>query len=992
MDVRATKPQLAGREHELVVLERALGALAAGRAGIVSIVGAPGLGKSRLLEELGARAEARRWIVLAGRASEFERDLPFAPIVDALDAYLAARAEDLAPGLEPGVARRLGIVFPALADAVDQPPGDLPGERHRTHRAIGALLAKLAGERPLVLALDDLHWADDATLELVSHLVRHRNDAPVLLALGMRPSPVPATLRPALSAIARDEDSHLELRPLTRAESEAVIGDGLPADMREQIHEQSTGNPFFLQHLARAARLRADGADAEPMTGHDDLLGIPVAVATALAVEVARLPDEALTVLRGAAVAGEPFTPSTVAAVCAVAEDRVLAALDQLLDAALVQPTPTPREYRFAHPIVRRAVYDATPGGWRLAAHARAARELEARGAPASELAGHVEQVAERGDGSALAVLIAAADATAAMSPHASARWLDSALRLLPDTPDQRKRRLELLTRLAGVRAAAGQLEESRAVLDRIDRELPADLVSLRARVAASAAKVDRLLGRSGTHDALVAALEALPADAGADAAALEVELAADAFFAGDFPLMHRWVDRALAHSRRLDDRGLLVTATGLAGSACYMTGDVAGALLHLDDASAGLAALADEHAARHLHALAWFAWCEAFVERHAAAEAHVERARGLARRTGQGHVLPLLGTVSAFCALERGDLARAVQEAGVAAEEALLGGNTAFRCWALMMGCAAETAAGNLIKALEIGNEATNAPDDDIVSLVARCYRGEALIAAGEPRAGRDEILAGGGGPQLDHIETPFRPRWFAALAEAEVALGDVDAARAWAQRAHDLADASGLDGRRAVAHRARCLVAAAAGDTAAAVDAATAGVEAAQRAGLRLEAGRGLLLRGTICASAGDRDAALGSLQAAQAVLADCGAWRLRDDAAAALRRLGHRAVTPRRPGHAVGDAVLSAREGDVLDLVARGLTNRQVAAELFVSDRTVETHLAHAFGKLGVTSRAGAAAAWERERAAHGARPSRPHPAAAAAQTPAAMRSTS
>ena len=961
MPTHATKAVLVGRERELGVLDDALAALADGAGGIVAVVGGAGLGKSRLLEELGTRADARGWMVLAGNASEFERDLPFAPLVGALDAYLAARAGDL-DGAAPGM---LGAVFPALAAAVQGAPGDVPAERHRTHRAIQDLLVRLAHERPLVLTLDDLHWADAATVELVSHLVRHPPPAPVLLGLGSRAAQASPALRATLSAIAAGRrGSHVELEPLSPEDADLLLGDDLGADVREQLYEESAGNPFFLAHLARAARHRGDGGVAPLVAAHPEL-EVPPAVAAALEEEVGRLATHAVTTLHAAAVAGEPFTPDLVAVVADLPEALVLTCLDELLEAALVVGTQTPREHRFAHPIVRRAAYQASPAGWRLAAHARAAGELERRGVPAPMRAHHLEQAAGHGDEQAIAVLLEAAAATAAMSPAASAHWLDAALRLLPDTPAEMGRRLDLLARRATALAGAGRLSESLAALEELGLALPESQVALRARVAAGAAKVAHLLGRHDSRDTLTEALEQLPADATADAVRLQLELASDAFFTGDFATMRDWVERARAHDD-VDDPALVVAVEGVAGCAHYMVGDVATALSHLDAAALGLDQLADGDVAAHLNSLAWFAWCEAFVERFDDAEAHADRARGLARVAGQAHVLALLGMVRAYCELERGSVAQAAEEAAAAAEESLLVGNGPLRCWALALGCAAATAAGEVERALVLGAEAVEEAGDDIVSALASCYQAEALLASGDAAGARDVVLAGAGGEELAFIEEPFRPRWFALLAEAEAALGDLDAARTWLARARAAAAASTLAGREALALRAAAVVERAAGDLDAALAAAREATEAAQRAGLATERGRALLLEGELLAQTGDAKRAVERLRAAEETLAGCGAWRSRDDAAKLLRGLGHRPTAPRRAGHAVGDALLSAREAEVVELVAQGHTNKEVAADLFVSEKTVESHLANVFAKLGVTSRAAAAAAWERARA--------------------------
>src|SRR5689334_4219119 len=157
---------LVGRAAELRALDRLLDDAAAGRAGAVAVVGEPGIGKTRLLAELSARADGRGVLVLSGSASEFERDLPFWVFVDALDEYLAG----LAPTRLSGELRAaLAPVFPACGGAA---PPSRQDDRYRTHGAVRRCLEVLSGRTPLVLVLDDLHWADPGSADLLAALLR----------------------------------------------------------------------------------------------------------------------------------------------------------------------------------------------------------------------------------------------------------------------------------------------------------------------------------------------------------------------------------------------------------------------------------------------------------------------------------------------------------------------------------------------------------------------------------------------------------------------------------------------------------------------------------------------------------------------------------------------------------------------------------------------------------------------------------------------------
>src|SRR3954454_8790488 len=241
-----TAERLVGRDAELQRLEQSLGGVGRHAAAMLALVGEPGIGKTRLLAELEARAARRDHLVLAGRAAEFESELPFAVVVDALDRHLAEidprRLETLgAPRLA-----ELGRVFPALADLA--PPGGrgLETERYEAQRAVGALLERLAAPRPAVLVLDDLHWADDASLELVSYLLRRPPRAPLLVALAHRPGQASPGLIAALDrAVGEGICERIALEPLSAREARELLGAGVDERRAQQRQRESGGQPLY---------------------------------------------------------------------------------------------------------------------------------------------------------------------------------------------------------------------------------------------------------------------------------------------------------------------------------------------------------------------------------------------------------------------------------------------------------------------------------------------------------------------------------------------------------------------------------------------------------------------------------------------------------------------------------------------------------------------------------------------------------------------------
>ena len=214
--------ELVGRAGELAEIDRGLDRVRDGEPWFVQLIGEPGIGKTRLLTELGVRAEQRGWLVLDGRAAEFERDVPFGVVVDALNDYLGGLEPALLRSLDSEVLTELASVFPSLAGhAGEGGVRAADSERHRTHYAIRSLLQRLAARQPVALVLDDLHWADAASVELIGHLVR-RFHGPLLGALAFRRPP--ARLAAALVAAERGGfGSGLALAPLTADEARALL-------------------------------------------------------------------------------------------------------------------------------------------------------------------------------------------------------------------------------------------------------------------------------------------------------------------------------------------------------------------------------------------------------------------------------------------------------------------------------------------------------------------------------------------------------------------------------------------------------------------------------------------------------------------------------------------------------------------------------------------------------------------------------------------------
>lgn len=956
--------RLVGRADELALLDEVLGGLEGGRGALLQVVGDPGIGKTRLLLELDRRAKERGHLVLAGRASELERDLPHSIFVDALDEYLRTLDRGWLGAVDRASEGELARIFPAVPRSETDRQTVLD-ERYRVHRAVRALLEELAEARPLVLLLDDLHWADPASVDLVGSLVRRPPRGKVLVAFALRRRQAPPRLAAALE---RDSGTlvRVELGALSEPEVAELLGDGVTAAAARSLHEESGGNPFYLDQLVRVS-----GHVAGPNAEGDGLAGgarLPPVVAMALASELADLPDTARALLDAAAVAGDPFEIELAVAAAETTEPEALVALDMLLNAALLHPTDVPRRFRFRHPILRRAVYDATGAAWRHGAHRRVAQALADHGAPPASRAHHVEQFASPGDRDAIRLFTEAADASAQRAPASAARWYRAALRLLPRGEGEADERAELLGRLAGVSAGVGQYDESHAalleLLDVLSREAPAR----RLQATAACAGVEHLLGRhDAAHGRLVQALAGLEEQVSADGAGLMLDLAMDGYFGADYDRMHMWGERALEIAVQLGEPPLTAAAHAVVCLGDAYGDRIPSALVHHAEAQRLVDALDDLALVQRLDALANLGGAEIYLGLCEEAVSHAKRGLALGRATGQGGLYPLLTQELGVALGILGRLEEAKEHLGGAIEAARLVGSSQGLSWSLVNSAWTAMFSGDLDSAVRLAEESAELVrglDDSPISTWSAAVLGVVLVESGEPSRGIEVIRDGAGGPELTRIPGFFRVTVQARVTEALLALGRRDEAERAASHAAELAAATDLAMPRAQAAHAQAAVLLAAGDAQAAAVRALEGAAAADEIGARIDAARCRTLAGRALHAAGEAGRAGEVLTLAAETLDDCGAIRYRDEAERELRRLGSRRHR-RRGARTSGDglASLTARELEVARLVVDRRTNPEIAAELFLSRKTVETHLRNAFRKLDVSTRVELARAVER-----------------------------
>jgi ATP/maltotriose-dependent transcriptional regulator MalT len=961
----AAATSLVGRAAELDAVDSALAWLGARTGGFLLVGGEPGIGKSRLLEELAERAARRNYFVLSGRAAEFEREMPFAAWVDAMDSHVGSL--DATRLSRMGVERteELAGIFPSLGDLDG---AGLPDDRFRAHRAVRELLDGLASTRPLVVVLDDLHWADQASLELLAALARRPPERAVLVAGGHRPADTLDPLRAALDRA--DHALALELGPLPETDARRLIPSATPAPRRAGLLAEAGGNPFYLQQLARVPGSAARNGPAELIEGG---FTVPAGVAASIAEELAALPTETRTLLWGAAVAGEPFDLWLAAAAANLPIEVALEAVDGASAVELVRPIAAPGQFLFRHPLVRRAIYAGAGDGFRLAAHRRAAAALAERRANASTRAHHVARSAQPGDEAAVALLVNAAGQRAARAPAAAASWYADALRLLQDGPPDR--RADLLMRRARALLAAGHLEQSHEAM-----EAALELVPLGEDLepVALLAEIERWLGRpEAATGRLVRAMAGLAERDPRSAALLGVQLMLMDYWNGLLESALQRGQEALEAAQQAGDDAVIAAVEATLGQFLVHV-DVTGGRALLDAAAGRIARLPDERLEGALEVLYSLGWGTVHLDRYDEALAHFRRGLAIAGRIGAVRHVATFRIEPIEPLMRAGRIADALATAEEAVEAARLHPSPRFAWWALWLRGAALLRAGDLERARadldEAAGYASRLSAPQMLDVWMGYLEAHILSMGGGHEAAVARLLDAGGGEDLPRIPPSDRQGAWEILVGAALDRGDEAAADAWSAEAERWAQQSGLDGIAGFAARCRARTELARGDTDLAVAAAADSVAAFHRLGTALDGARSQVLQGECLMAAGRKDEAVRVLVEAEETLHELGTERFRAEAARVLRRLGRR--TPPRtaaiartmapaataPTAAPALDALSPREHEIAALVHRQLSNREIAQELFLSEKTVQTHLRNIFHKLGVSSRVAVAVAVE------------------------------
>jgi DNA-binding NarL/FixJ family response regulator len=874
-------PTLVEREREISALAAALDDAAAGHGRTVAVVGEPGIGKSRLLAAAREHARATGMLVCSARGAELEREFPFGAVRQLAASSFADTTRQERAAWFAGVARMAAPLFREEAIA-----GEADASYPRLH-ALYWLCANASRRRPLVLLMDDAHWADDASLAFAGFLARRVAELPLALVLGARP-PEPGGAAELARMLADPETATLTPGPLSAGGAavllHAMLGREADPAFAAACREQTGGNPFLLGELA--AEVRAQGIEPDSASAPRVASLSPAGVRTTALLRLARLSEPARRLARTIALLGDRAALPVCAELADLGEPDALAAALELEEAGLVV-----REdgLGFVHPLLRAAITADIPTVEQVSGHAAAARALERHGAEPDAVAVHLLRAEPAGYAWVIATLRAAARRALELGDdEAAVRYLRRALAEVGQNGERAALLLELGLAEARVDTDAGVARLREA----------AGAPGASAEATRQLARQLNRLGRAGEAADALEATSRGPAGRAAEvpnghAGLLQAELLATAYVRVS---ARRRLDPLIRALREPD--GPPTTPLEIAKTA----------------------ALAVEHAVT----LGDPARGAELARRVAGFEHHIPVGLALLAAEWFDEAEAADPGLRALVRLRRDDLpgAEADALARLDAPEPLADAAAV----AVLAGIELGRAPADLERLLE-----AHPSDPDYPSHSLFLLAGGALRELAGDLEGALERYAG----VVWGRDCPSLYPWRSAAAVVLTRLGRDGAALA----AEEL--------RLASTPRARAVALLALGE----LDAAIAAL-----AGMPVQLARALLARGAARRRAGRRTEAREDLQRAHDLASGRGAVRIAEAAADELRSSGLKL----RRAPARGADALTPSERRVAELAATGLSNRDIAQSLFLSEKTVEAHLGRAYKKLGIRSRGRLAAA--------------------------------
>ncbi len=545
----ATGWPMVGRAAQLDTLTALLDRADQGRLGFASITGEPGIGKTRLANELIATARARGVRVLAGRCSQDEGAPPLWPWA--------------------AVLRGLGEELPAVEAGSDA------GAQFRVWDAVSSAVLAAAAERTTLVVLDDLHWADPATLRVLRLMVESDVEAKLLVVNTRRDFPEPTgPLADVVEMLARRHAERIRLDGLSAVESAQIVervARERPSDAHAgELRERTDGNPFFLVEFARLA---AERGDLEALLAEDNP---PTAVQDVLVRRIERLPEATQTLLRTAAVIGRQFEGSTLGRTSGESEDVVFDLIEPARRAGLVREEAID-EFTFAHALVRDTLYAGWSPSRRARVHAKVAAALPA--GRETEQARHWLAAGPQHAAVAWRSAVRAAELVRRLHAHEqSAGLLTAALDRMAKDPDATPReRYDVVMQLADAHRWLAnwpdlkeQVEEAITVAESMG---DVELVAL-AATSTTIGALWQSAPHGGVNAKVVAALRScltrLPAVDDPLRCRVMLSLANELYYGALYPVRRQLVDEALAMADRLDDPELRLDANQVAFAALW--------------------------------------------------------------------------------------------------------------------------------------------------------------------------------------------------------------------------------------------------------------------------------------------------------------------------------------------------------------------------------------------------------------------------------------
>ena len=915
--------ELLERGPELDELISLLDGARAGTGRVALVEGPAGIGKSSLLDALAAYARERGMTVLRVLGDDVVMESSFAAVRELFWPQVRARATAF-----EGAARLAAPVFDVEAGART--------DRDRVSAVLHGLywlVADLAGETPVALLVDDAQWLDAASSRFLLYLARRIDSVGVLLAVALRTGETGEAQRlgPELETLA---DAALRIRPLSSDASghvvRRVLGPRADEDLCRSCHEVTRGNPFYLRELAVALKLDG-GRPTVELARQVRGLGVATISRTVL-LRLGRLGADCERLAQALSILGPGATLRSAAALAGLDREPAVDAVDRLHAADLLSAGP---ELSFVHPIVREAIAAQLPPARGAELHARAARMLASERASPDQVAAHLLSAGAYGDAWIVDSLRAAArEAVARGAPEAAVAYLRRAL----SEPPRQDDRLGVLLELGRAEAMLPMTHDFTAL-----REALALAEDPRERAEIAFELSLALFGVLRNGDGVAVIDDALRAEAELDPdLVVRLDQARIGGGIGDLEASPRLIARAqryfdAAARGEIRDPRLLATLSNTA----VLAGMPAEVGVGLATAALGDERLLDQWLDDG-YVTAAVALCEA--DRVEEAARALEAGMGEARRRGSSPMLLQLATFRTETAIRAGDIGLAEEYAEQTLELGReLGAELVGVLWRpiVLLERGRPGEASELLESLDL------TIGTDLFEAMLVAHRGRVRIACGDVEAGVSDLLDVDRRTRAAGLATStLMLDWTRAAALGMAALGRRDEAQELAAREVREAVAFGSSRRHGIA-LSLCGALHSGPEGLAWLREAVGVLE---RSPARLEHGRALVNLGAGLLARGERSAARGPLREGLDLADRCGSAALRETARAALVASGAR---PRRAA-LTGPGALTAAERRTARIAADGLGNREIAQALFVSTKTVETHLSRAYEKLGIRSR--------------------------------------